>query len=268
MSRAMGRIMDRAKPLVGRRPAGPGRALAALLLLALLAGCATPVPFREGDPPLPERPPAETLAELIKVYDPLEGLNRQIYAFNYEFDRLVFLPVVDAYETVLAEPLRDRIHDFLGNLRDIVTFANLVLQARPGRALQTAFRVGVNSGLGFFGMVDIASAVGMKRYREDFGQTLGYWGVTKGPYLVIPVIGPANVRDASGYVVDSLFLDPLGLLANLKTGLAPYAWARTSVDAVDTRATTPFRYYGTGSPFEYDYVRLLYTRKRELDIIR
>lgn len=244
------------------------RAVAGLLLLTMIAGCATPVPFRQGEPPLPEREPAETLEGLIEVYDPLEGLNRQVYAFNYEFDRLVFLPVVDAYETVLAQPLRDRIHDFLGNLRDIVTFANLVLQLRPGRALQTAFRIGVNTGLGFFGIVDIASAVGMTRYSEDFGQTLGYWGTTDGPYLVLPLLGPANLRDTTGYVVDSLALDPLGLLANLKTGLAPYAWARTSVNVVDTRANTPFRYYGTGSPFEYDYVRLLYTRKRELDIIR
>lgn len=244
------------------------RIIAAVALTGLLAGCQTPVPFRQGDPPLPDRPKAETLEDLVKVYDPLEGLNRQVYAFNYEFDRLVFLPIVDAYKFVLAQPLRDRIHDFLGNLRDIVSFANLVLQLRPARALQTAFRIGVNTGLGFFGIVDIASAVGMARYSEDFGQTLGYWGVTEGPYLVIPVVGPSNVRDASGYVVDSLFLDPLGLLANLKTGLAPYAWARTSVNAVDTRANTPFRYYGTASPFEYDYVRLLYTRKRDLDLIR
>ncbi len=245
-----------------------GQMLAVVLTIGLLAGCATPVPFREGDPPLPERPPAETLEGLITVYDPIEGFNRQVYAFNYEFDRLVFLPVVGVYETVLAQPLRDRIHDFLGNLRDIVSFANLVLQARPGRALQTAFRIGVNTGLGFFGFVDIASAVGMARYSEDFGQTLGYWGVTDGPYIVLPVLGPANLRDTTGYVVDSLFLDPLGLLANLKTGLAPYSYARTSVNAVDTRANTPFRYYGSGSPFEYDYVRLLYTRKRELEMIR
>ncbi|MBL8658296.1 MAG: VacJ family lipoprotein [Rhodospirillales bacterium] len=244
------------------------RLIASVMIVSLLAGCATPVPFREGNPPLPEREPATTVEELVTVYDPLEGLNREIYAFNYEFDRLVFLPVVGVYETVLAQPLRDRIHDFLGNLRDIVTFANLVLQARPVRALQTAFRIGVNTGLGFFGIVDIASAVGMRRESEDFGQTLGYWGVTDGPYLVLPVLGPANLRDTTGYVVDSLALDPLGLLANLHTGLAPYAWARTSVNAVDTRANTPFRYYGTGSPFEYDYVRLLYTRKRELDIIR
>lgn len=251
-----------------RRERRWARLAGGLVTVALIASCATPVPFRKDEPPLPERPPAETIGELIEVQDPLEGLNRQVYAFNYEFDRLVFLPIVGAYEYTLAQTLRDRIHDFLANLRDIVTFANLVLQLRPGPALQTAFRLGVNTGLGFFGIVDIASAVGMVRHSEDFGQTLGYWGVTEGPYLVLPVLGPANLRDTTGYVVDSLALDPLGLLANLKTGLAPYAYARTSVNAVDTRANTPFRYYGTGSPFEYDYVRLLYTRKRELDIIR
>ncbi len=244
--------------------------LAAFWLAAcLVAVCTTPVPFREGDPPLPEPPPGkQTVADLIEVYDPLEGMNRLTYAFNYEFDRLVFLPVVNVYETVLAQVLRDRIHDFLANLADIVTAANLVLQLRPGRAAQTTFRVGVNTLLGFFGIVDIASAVGMERYSEDFGQTLGYWGVGHGPYLVLPVLGPSNLRDATGKAVDSLAIDPFGLLANLQTGLARFAWYRTGVNAVDTRSNTPFRYYETGSPFEYDYLRLLYTRKRELDIIR
>ncbi len=235
----------------------------------LAAGCTTPVPFREGEPPLPEPPPGKkTIADLIEVYDPLEGMNRLTYAFNYEFDRLVFLPVVNVYETVLAQVLRDRIHDFLANLADVVTAANLILQLRPGRAAQTTFRIGVNTLLGFFGAVDIASAVGMERYREDFGQTLGYWGVTDGPYLVLPLLGPSNLRDTTGKAVDSLVIDPFGLLANLKTGLAPFAWYRAGVNAVDTRSNTPFRYYETGSPFEYDYLRLLYTRKRELDIIR
>lgn len=239
------------------------------LAIVVLAGCTTPVPFREGDPPLPEPPPGEqTVADLIEVNDPLEGMNRLTYAFNYEFDGLIFLPVVNVYETVLAQVLRDRIHDFLANLADVVTAANLVLQLRPGRAAQTTFRVGVNTLLGFFGTVDIASAVGMQRYSEDFGQTLGYWGVSDGPYLVLPVLGPSNLRDTTGKAVDSFLIDPFGLLANLKTGLARFAWYRTGVNAVDTRSNLSFRYYETGSPFEYDYLRLLYTRKRELDIIR
>jgi phospholipid-binding lipoprotein MlaA len=239
-----------------------------LVALALLAGCATPVPFREGDPPLPNRPPERTISEMVDIYDPLEGFNRQVYAFNYEFDRLVFLPVVNAYTFVLPQVIRDRINDFLGNFDDVVTAANLLLQARPGRAAQTLLRVGINLGLGFFGTVDVASAVGMVRHSEDFGQTLGYWGTTEGAYLVLPLLGPSNARDASGKVVDSFVIDPLGLLSNLNSDIAPYAYARTSVNAVDKRANTPFRYYETGSPFEYDYIRLLYTRKRELDIIR
>jgi phospholipid-binding lipoprotein MlaA len=252
-----------------RRTRRGWRSLAAVGLLAgLLAGCATPVPFRDGDPPLPDRPPDRTISDMVDIDDPLERFNRQVYAFNYEFDRLVFLPVVDAYEFVLPQVIRDRINDFLANFDDVVTAANLLLQARPGRAAQTLFRVGINLGLGFFGTVDVASAVGMVRYSEDFGQTLGYWGTTDGPYLVLPLLGPSNARDASGTVVDSFVIDPLGLLSNLNSDIAPYSYARTSVNAVDTRANTPFRYFETGSPFEYDYVRLLYTRKRELDIIR
>ncbi len=244
------------------------RLLGALAVVAVLGACATPVPMREGDPPLPDRPPERTISEMVDIYDPIEGINRQVYAFNYEFDRLVFLPVVRGYKFIVPEVIRDRIHDFLGTFDDVVTAANLLLQARPGRAAQTLFRVGINVGLGFFGTVDVASAVGIVRYGEDFGQTLGYWGTTDGPYLVLPLLGPSNARDASGIVVDSFAIDPLGVLSNLKSDIAPYAYARTGVNAIDTRANTPFRYYETGSPFEYDYVRLLYTRKRELDIIR
>lgn len=245
-----------------------GRLAGCLAVLALAAACATPVPFREGDPPLPDRPPERTVAEMVDIYDPIEGINRQVYAFNYEFDRLIFLPVVRTYKFVLPQVIRDRINDFLANFDDVVTAANLLLQARPGPAAQTVFRVGVNLGLGFFGIVDVASAVGMARYSEDFGQTLGYWGTTDGPYLVLPILGPSNARDASGIVVDSFAIDPLGVLSNVKSDIAPYAYTRTGVNAVDTRANVAFRYQDTGSPFEYDYVRLLYTRKRELDIIR
>lgn len=251
-----------------RSPRLFGRLAGCLAALALVAACSTPVPFREGDPPLPDRPPERTVAEMVDIYDPIEGINRQVYAFNYEFDRIVFLPVVRTYKFILPQVLRDRINDFLANFDDVVTAANLLLQARPGRAAQTLFRVGVNLGLGFFGTVDVASAVGMVRYSEDFGQTLGYWGTTDGPYLVVPILGPSNARDATGTVVDSFAIDPLGVLSNLNSDISPYAWTRTGVNAVDTRANTPFRYHETGSPFEYDYVRLLYTRKRELDIIR
>ncbi|MGZ9034101.1 MAG: MlaA family lipoprotein, partial [Rhodospirillales bacterium] len=114
------------------RAKGVLRLAAWLAAAALLAACATPVPMREGDPPLPDRPPERTVAEMVDIYDPIEGINRQVYAFNYEFDRLVFLPVVRSYKFVLPQVIRDRVNDFLANFDDVVTAANLLLQARPG----------------------------------------------------------------------------------------------------------------------------------------
>ncbi|RPI35943.1 MAG: hypothetical protein EHM54_06945, partial [Nitrospiraceae bacterium] len=124
----------------------------------------------------------------------------------------------------------------------------------------------INTTLGIGGMWDPATDLGFPRREEDFGQTLGWWGLKPGPYIVLPIFGPSSIRDTTGLAGDSaaryVYLnEPTDMDKNLGWGAA-----YTGADAVDTRHKIPFRYYQTGSPFEYDLVRLLYTKKREMDI--
>jgi|APTNR8051073442_1049403.scaffolds.fasta_scaffold22252_2 phospholipid-binding lipoprotein MlaA len=217
-----------------------------------------------------ERSYEDHLQQIIAVDDPIEPFNRGVYAFNYLFDRYIFIPVVDVYKAVVPEVLRDRFHDFFSNINELITFANLVLQARPGPAAQTAFRFGVNSSLGMFGFIDIASAVGMQGYKEDFGQTMGCWGVPPGPYLVLPFLGPSSVRDASGTAVDRVaftLIDPFGA-SSYDDAALPILVGFSVINAIDTRSGIPFRYFSSGSPFEYEYIRLLFTRMRRADLSR
>lgn len=198
------------------------------------------------------------------VYDPWEGTNRNIYRFNAQFDRYVYLPLLDAYRFVFPPIARDRVQDFFRNLGNIPTIANLVLQLKVPEAGETAFRFVANLGFGFGGIVDIATLFGMPQYDADFGQTLGVWGVTDGPYLVLPVMGPSNVRDASGTAVDfaaMTILDPLQLASF--AGKHPIVPAFAVMNARDIQ---PFRYYESGSPFEYDLVRFFYTSKRQVEV--
>jgi phospholipid-binding lipoprotein MlaA len=121
----------------------------------------------------------------------------------------------------------------------------------------------VNATLGLLGLFDWATPMGIPLHQEDFGQTLGYWGSPSGPYLVLPILGPSSVRDGIGLGVD--FVVKRETRTRL-TNLGYWEWGWDILDALDTRAHVAFRYYETGSPFEYDWVKLLYTTKRELDI--
>jgi phospholipid-binding lipoprotein MlaA len=201
-------------------------------------------------------------ADLTAVYDPWEGMNKRIYNFNYHFDKAVFLPVVRGYEAVVPSVARTGVHNFFNNFEDVGTMVNSILQLAPDKFFQSTGRVLVNSTVGLFGLVDVASKMDISRPEEDFGQTLGYWGAGQGPYLVIPFLGPSNLRDGLGKlpdlyvqsaVKDEVLSDDLNLGATI---LYP----------IDTRANTSFRYYETGSAFEYQMVRWLYSTKRDLDV--
>jgi phospholipid-binding lipoprotein MlaA len=230
---------------------------------SLLAGCA-------GTPPLPPEIAAQPkLAEaaqapsVLDVYDPLEPLNRAIYNFNAGFDRYIFLPIVRVYEFVTPVFVQNRISDFFDNIQEIPTFANNVLQLKGDAAGRSATRFIINT-MFTAGLFDLAGAKGIPRIPEDFGQTLGHWGAGAGPFLVIPVLGPSNLRDATGLSADA------ALLWVLTPAVVAASWTLTGVryglQAIDTRHRTAFRYFETGSPFEYDLVRLVYTEKRKLDI--
>ncbi len=140
--------------------------------------------------------------------DPLEGFNRRMYALNNVLDKYALEPVARGYRAITPRLLRVGVRNALDNLDAPLTFVNDVLQGEPSRAGVTAARFGINTTVGLLGVFDVAKEVGLRDHDEDFGQTLGRWGVKGGPYLVLPVFGPSNVRDAGGRVAD-YFLNPL-----------------------------------------------------------
>ena len=219
-------------------------------------------------PPLTPRAQAKLTATTypIDVADPLEGLNRRIYVFNAKFDRYLFLPVTDFYKAAVPSVVRDCVTNFLSNLGEITNFGNSILQLKGGSAATAAGRFLTNSVFGLGGTFDVAGHVGLVEAPEDFGQTLAVYGVPDGAYLMLPLLGPSNLRDTSGLVVDAVafsLIDPLNFDDH-----AERQWIYTGATAIDTRANVAFRYFQTGSPFEYELVRFLYTTKRQLDAAR
>ena len=204
---------------------------------------------------------------VILVEDRFEGFNRAMYRFNFEFDQYVYLPIIRGYRFVVPRPVRTGISNFFSNLGEIRNASNGVLQARPEVASRATIRFIVNSTVGLLGFFDVATRLGVDQQREDFGQTLGWWGVAPGPYLVLPILGPSSVRDATGVPVDFA----MGALAPPGAQVSDVVYATPTpypLQAVDARETQPFRYYDSGSPFEYDLVRFLYFQAREAEIRR
>lgn len=202
----------------------------------------------------------------IDVYDPLEGFNRGMYRFNAGFDQYIFLPVVGVYERVMPDFAEQGVSNFFNNLFEITNLTNSIFQLKPKATLETTERIVINTTVGILGLFDVATKVGIYEHREDFGQTLGHYGVGDGPYMVLPILGPSNLRDTTGILLDASVytaIDPLNTDEHRDRGLAA-----ALLFAIDTRKNVNFRYYDSGSPFEYELVRKLYTEKRKLDINR
>jgi phospholipid-binding lipoprotein MlaA len=142
--------------------------------------------------------------------DPFEGYNRSMYKFNDTLDKAVLKPVAQGYKTVMPDRVQKMVHNFFSNIDDIFVTANDLLQLKFAQAGSDFTRVWVNSTFGIFGLFDIADR--LEKHNEDFGQTLGYWGVGSGPYLVLPLLGPSSVRDGSGLAVDSYY----GVVENIE----------------------------------------------------
>ncbi len=189
--------------------------------------------------------------------DPWEPLNRFTYRFNARFDDFIFLPAADTYRR-LPGMVRTGVHNFFSNLTQVVSTLNYLAQLRPAPALRSLGRFALNSTLGIGGLFDVATAAHIPGVRTGFGDTMARWGVGPGPYFVAPLLGPSNVRDTSGFVIDYGVNYGINIL-DLYRGLA--GWVLTPLAAVDIRANTSFRYYSTGSPFEYDAVRFLVVHK-------
>ena len=244
------------------------------LACVILSGCAGVQPA--PDPIIPPMHAAdmvikEDVTYPIDVHDPWEGFNRRMYRFNYYFDKYVFLPVVGGYETVTPNVVQTGVSNFFANVGDVFNLTNNLFQLKGKPALNTTGRLVINTTIGIAGLFDWATPMGIDRENEDFGQTLGHYGVGSGPYLVLPIFGPSNVRDGSGLAID--FATRMVLLGALdpykncssKNALAIEV-ALTSLEAIDKRHRYNFRYYETGSPFEYTLVRFLYNEMRKIQI--
>ena len=134
--------------------------------------------------------------------DPFEDLNRSVYEFNDTIDDNLLEPVSRAYKDNVPEVAQDGVSNFFGNLRDVTTLANQILQFKPVESVETFGRILVNSTIGLGGLFDVASDMDLTTEDEDFGQTMAVWGVEEGPYVVIPLLGPSTVRDGVGVYVD------------------------------------------------------------------
>jgi len=140
--------------------------------------------------------------------DPAEGFNRAMFSFNDGFDEAIGKPVATAYRNALPSPVRSAVRNFFANIADLWIGANNLLQGKPADTVTDWARFAFNSSIGLFGLIDVASEIGLEKHDEDFGQTFGRWGVSDGAYLVWPFLGSSDVRDTVGLVFD-LSLDPI-----------------------------------------------------------
>jgi len=237
-----------------------------LMLSFFLGACSTNPASKQSlsDPTYRyERVVKDDVSSPLDIWDPLESVNRASYRFNARFDKYVYLPALTGYQYVTPDFIESGISNVFNNLDDIRTVVNQVLQVKVTEALQTSARFITNTTVGILGLFDVASYFDLPKYDEDFGQTLGFYGVSPGPYLVIPIMGPSNLRDGVGDISDSLTVSPLLLDDHPDRKHVVYP-----LRFLDERAKTSFRYYQTGSPFEYELVRLLYSTKRNIEVLK
>jgi len=160
-------------------------AVLAMLATGLMSGCATG----------PNRTPG----------DPLEPMNRVIFNVNDKVDTAVAVPLAKGYQKVTPQPLRQAISNFFSNIGDLDNFANSMLQLHITEAVETLMRFTMNTVFGVGGLLDFATPAGLPKHKQDFGLTLGRWGMPSGPYLVLPLFGPSSFRDSVGFAVDFRF---------------------------------------------------------------
>ena len=193
--------------------------------------------------------------------DPWEPFNRRMYYFNYQIERLVITPIVNTYKFITPDFVEDRVSNFFKNAKVLNTMANSAFQFKGRKSMRALGRFTINTVLGLGGLFDVASKMGMPKPYEDFGLTLAHYGVGRGPYLVLPILGPTYLRDAFGMGVDSVAAGKtdiyrrMDLFNSSNVGL-------TALRGIDMRKNIDFHYYQTNSPFEYEYVRFLYSKYR------
>jgi phospholipid-binding lipoprotein MlaA len=213
-----------------------------MLALAAIGGCAA----------LPGPPDPQ---------DPWEGFNRRVFSFNQTVDGAIIKPLAEIYQMVLPDPVDRAISNFFNNLNDVVVIANDLAQLKLEQAVADLGRLVMNTTFGLGGVFDVATPYGLAKHDEDFGQTLGYWGLEPGPYLVLPLIGPSNVRDTVGFAgditVSPVFTDDVSVRNSL-----------LSVRLVDLRADllSTTRIVETAALDEYVFVRDAYLQRRRFQV--
>jgi phospholipid-binding lipoprotein MlaA len=249
---------------------GVGAVLAFVVALAL--GSASPAVAADGAVAAAEMPAATVMVAQAKpeaedVNDPLEPLNRAIFEFNEVLQDAILRPIAKFYNENVNLTVRQGVSNFLDNLKTPVILANDILQGELNRALQTFGRAFVNSTFGIFGLADVAGELGVHRHSEDFGQTLAVYGMEEGFYLVLPIFGPSNPRDAVGKLLVDPYMDPIGMwLTNTDRDTANYSFGASKgveeyagiVDELDQVKKTSVDYYAA--------VRSLYRQKRKTEI--
>jgi len=223
-------------------------ALSMMTLGGILGGCAT-----------------SNSPDAVAQNDPYESFNRKVFELNERLDRNVALPASKAYVRAVPEPIRDGVHNGLTNLAEPVTLANDVLQGNGLHAVQTIGRTVVNSTIGLAGLIDVATPMGIPAHEEDFGETLAMYGVGEGPYLVLPLLGPSNPRDAAGHFIDIAF-DPLTYI-----GMREKGWwmaGRNVLGIIDERAQNidAMEEIQNSSVDMYATLRSLYRQHRAAEI--
>lgn len=203
---------------------------------------------------------ATTTAMAGDARDPFEGFNRGVFKFNDKADQYLLKPAAKGYVAAVPLPARVAFSNFVGNFGDLPNALNNLLQGRFGSAASDVGRVLVNSTLGVLGLVDVASEMGLEKHNKDFGQTLGYWGMKSGPYLVLPLLGPSTLRDAAALPVDYLS-SPRGYV--IKD--VPVRNSISGVSVIDTRANL----LGTDTTLDeaaldkYSFLRNFYLQRRQ-----
>jgi phospholipid-binding lipoprotein MlaA len=168
--------------------------------------------------------------------DPLEPFNRAVFRFNTDFDNAFLKPAAKGYRAITPDPVERGVTNFFGNLADVTSAINNVLQFKMSRAGSDVGRLFINSTVGVLGFVDVATNVGLPSYKEDFGQTLGYWGLDSGAFVMLPFLGPSSMRDAFGEVGD-IFTDPLFNLDPVFSIQEDQVyWGLVGLRAIDRRA--------------------------------
>lgn len=196
---------------------------------------------------------------VLSEVDPFQQLNEKTHNFNQSLDESIATPIATMYRKVTPDFIEVGVTNFTDNIEDVNIALNNLLQGKIKEGFSDIFRFTLNSTIGVLGFFDVASTVGLKKHSEDFGQTLAVWGVSDGPYIVLPILGPSNLRDTLARIPEA-FMTPLLLIDHDRTG-----YELTAIDLLDKRA----RYLGLESIVigdDYLFYRDAYFQSREFDI--